>query len=146
MSWTPPTVAQFQAQFFRDFPYAPTGDASLKYVQPQDITNAINEANIDFNPSLFGGDAVTIFMYLAAYMLVDNIRNSSMGLGSLAKFPLENSNVGGVSINNSIVARFKDDANFAKYLTNGYGRKYLTLAYPYTIGGVGYLPGTDTYN
>ena len=30
MSWTPPTVAQFQAQFFRDFPYAPTGDASVQ--------------------------------------------------------------------------------------------------------------------
>ena len=67
-----------------------------------------------------------------------------MGLGSLAKFPLENSNVGGVSVSNSIVGRFKDDANFAKYLSNGYGKKYLTLAYPYTIGSVSYTPGTVT--
>ena len=144
MSWTPPQIADFQTQFFRDFPYAPAGDASLKYVQSQDIQNAINEAVIDFNPCLFGSDATTIFMYLAAYMLVANLRNSGMGLGSLPKFPLESSSVGGVSISNSIVARFKDDANFAKYLLNGYGQKYLTLAYPYTIGGVSYTPGTVT--
>ena len=144
MSWNPPQVTDFQTQFFRDFPYAPAGDTSLKYVQNQDIQNAINEAVIDFNASLFGSDATTIFMYLAAWCLVDNLRNSSMGLGSLAKFPLENSNVGGVSVSNSIVGRFKDDANFAKYLSNGYGKKYLTLAYPYTIGSVSYTPGTVT--
>ena len=143
--FTLPTVAQFQAYFFRDFPYATVGDASLKYVQPQDITNAIAEANVDFNAGLFGSDAMTLFMYLAAHCMVENIRNSSMGLGSLAKFPLESSSVGGVSISNSICDRFKNDANFAKYLTTGYGKKYLTLAYPYTVGGgVGYEPGTIT--
>lgn len=144
MSFTPPTVAQFQAFFFRDFPYAPDNDPSLKYIQPQDIQNAINEAMIDFNDCLFGVNAGAIFWYLAAHCMVENIRNSSMGLNSQAKFPLENSGVGGVSISNNIVARFAEDANFARFLTTGYGKKYLTLAYPYTVGAVGITPGTIT--
>ena len=147
MSWNgiPPQVADFQAFFFRDFPYAPTGDTSLKYVQPQDIQNAINEALIDFNWGLFGDNGIILFWYLAAHCMVENIRNSSMGLGSQAKFPLENSSVGGVSISNSICARFADDANFARFLTTGYGKKYLILAYPYTVGaGIGVVSGNST--
>ena len=70
MSWNPPQVTDFQTQFFRDFPYAPAGDTSLKYVQNQDIQNAINEAVIDFNASLFGSDATTIFMYLAVHLSI----------------------------------------------------------------------------
>lgn len=143
-AWVPPTYAQFQAQFFRDFPYAPLDDnTSLNFVQPIDITNAINLANADFNPGLFGTNAVLIFMYLAAHYLVLALRNSSMGLNSQAKFPLDASSVGGVSISNNINERFANDANFAKYLTTGYGQMYITLAYPYTVGaGTGIAIGT----
>lgn len=145
MSFTIPAVTDFQTFFFRDFPYAPNNDPSLKYIQSQDIQNAINEAAIDFNDGLFGDSATILFMYLAAHCMVENIRNSSMGLNSQAKFPLENSSVGGVSISNSICARFADDANFARFLTTGYGKKYLTLAYPYTVGaGIGIVPGNIT--
>lgn len=139
--FVPPTIAQFQAYFFRDFPYAPpelatsTAATTLcQYVINQDIQNAINEAAIDFNDALFGTNAMTLFYYLAAHFLVENIRNSSMGLNSQAKFPLESSSVGGVSINNSLCERLAQDANFAKYLTTGYGKKYLSMAYPYTVG------------
>lgn len=150
--FVPPTIAQFKAQFLRDFPYAPgelandTTDATLrKYIINQDIQNAINDAVVDFNEDLFSVNATQIFYYLAAHYLVDNIRNSSMGLNSQAKFPLESSSVGGVSINNSLCERLTQDANFAKYLTTGYGKKYLTLAYPYTVGaGIQTLPGRTT--
>jgi hypothetical protein len=147
MSWdgSPPTVSQFQTFFFRDFQYAPDRDPSLKYVQPQDIQNAIKEALIDFNWGLFGDNGLILFWYLAAHCMVENIRNSSMGLNSQAKFPNENASVGGVSISNSIVAKFADEPNFARFLTTGYGKKYLTLAYPYTVGaGIGIVPGTIT--
>jgi hypothetical protein len=145
MSWTAPTVAQFKAQFYRDFPYAPATDLqNLDYVIDQDITNAITEALQNFNCALFGDNTTIIFLYLAAHTLVSNIRNSSMGLSSQAKFPLESSSVGGVSIANNINERFASDPIFAGYLTTGYGKKYLDLVYPYTIGNVGISCGITT--
>jgi len=145
MSWTLPTVAIFKTQFYRDFPYAPDSDSSnLDYVIDLDITNAINEAFTNFNYSLFGDQAVTIFLYLAAHTLVTNIRNSSMGLSSLAKFALESSSVGGVSISNNINDKFAGDPAFSGYLTTGYGKKYLDLVYPYTVGNVGISCGITT--
>lgn len=49
MGFTPPTVAQFQAQFSRDFPYG----SGLDSVTSQDIQNAYNEAFGLFKPALF---------------------------------------------------------------------------------------------
>ena len=47
--WIPPTVAQFQAQFPRDFVYG-TGNESVKV---SDIQAAINEGQGIFNPNLW---------------------------------------------------------------------------------------------
>ena len=135
--WTPPTVAQFQAQFFRDFPYAPADDSiTLDYVQPQDIQNAINEANAQFNPGLFGNNAVMIFMYLAAHCLCTNLQNSAIGIGAQAMFANSSASVGSVSFVNNIDNAYLGQPMFAQYLTTGYGKKYLDLAYPYTVGNV----------
>ena len=148
--WVPPTVAQFQAQFFRDFPYAPVvagqTDPCLDYVQPQDIQNAINMAAGDFNPR-YGANTTLIFLFLAAHYMVLTLRNSAMGLNSQAKFPLESSTVSGVSTVNNITQKFKDDANLNKYLTTGYGQIYLDMVYPYTIGaGFNFLQGGVSTN
>lgn len=48
-SFTPPTIAQFKAQFPRDWPYG----AGPETVQNSDIQNAINESYQLFNPALF---------------------------------------------------------------------------------------------
>ncbi len=145
MSWTLPTVAEFKAQFYRDFPYAPATDPNnLNFVIDQDITAAITEAQYNFNPNLFGDSTTYIFMFLAAHVLVMNIRNASMGLSSLAKFPLESSSVGGVSVSNNINERFASDPLFSGYLSTGYGKKYLDLVYPYTVGNVGVNCGVTT--
>lgn len=48
-AFNPPTIAQFQAQFPRDWPYGPGTDK----VTPGDIQNAINQAYGLFNPSLW---------------------------------------------------------------------------------------------
>ena len=145
MSWTAPTVAQFKAQFYRDFPYAPATDTgNLDYVIDTDIQNAINEAQQNFNTCLFGDQTTTIFLYLAAHTMVMNIRNSSAGLGSLAKFAQDSSSVGGVSISNNINSIFADQPMFSDYLTTGYGKKYLDLVYPFTVGNVQMNCGTTT--
>ena len=49
MSFAPPTIAQFQAQFPRDFKYGPGTDT----VNPADIQSAINEGQGLFNPCLW---------------------------------------------------------------------------------------------
>ena len=144
-SWVAPTTAQFQAYFFRDFPYAPANDpTNLNYVCPQDIANASAEAQVNFSAGVFGNNADTFFYYLWAHYLVQNIQNSQKGLSAQAQFALENSSVGSVSLSNQIVDRFKDDPIFSSLLTTAYGKKYLDLAYPYTIGGVGIICGNTT--
>lgn len=145
MSWTAPTIAEFKTKFYRDFSYAPDSDPdNLDYIIDQDIQNAIDEAQLNFNTDMFGDLTTPIFMQLAAHFLVENIRNSSMGLSSQAKFPLDSSSVGGVSISNNINERFKDDPLFSSYLTTGYGKKYLTMVYPFTIGNVNVSCGWTT--
>jgi hypothetical protein len=140
--WTPPTIAEFQAQFYRDFPFAPpeyatdTGAETLKkFVINQDVQNAINLASIDFNDALFGTNATQIFMYLAAHYLIESLNAASMGLNSQARFSLESSSVGGVSIANNVWEWAKSNPQFAKFLNTRHGQIYLELVYPYTIGG-----------
>ncbi len=145
MSWTAPTATEFKAQFVRDFPYAPAADpTNLEYITDSDITAAINQAQINFNSGLFGDNATIIFMFLAAHTLIMNIRNSSMGLSSQAKFALNSSSVGGVSISNNINEQFANDPLFSGYLQTGHGKVYLDMVYPYTIGNVGISCGRTT--
>ncbi|RTL04660.1 DUF4054 domain-containing protein [Candidatus Dependentiae bacterium] len=147
MAWIPPTVAEFKARFNRDFPYAPESDpTNINYVCDSDIQTAINEAQINFNSGLFGDYATPIFMYAAAHALVISIRNSGMGLASQAKFALESTSAGGISISNNINDRFAGDPLFSEYLQSGYGKKYLDLVYPFTIGNVVVNCGTTTFS
>lgn len=146
MSWTPPTVAEFKANFYRDFPYAPDSDPNnLNFVTNTDIQNAINQGQANFNCTLFGTQTTPIFMYLAAHTLVLAIRNAQMGLNSQAKFPLNSSSVGSVSISNNINEVFANDPMFAGYLKTGYGQIYLDMVYPFTIGRVEIDCGRTTF-
>lgn len=145
MSWIAPTAAQFKANFVRDFSYAPTNDANnLDYITDADINAAVSQAQVNFNTGLFGDSTTAIFMFLAAHTLVMNIRNSSMGLNSQAKFPLNSSSVGGVSISNNINEQYANDPLFSSYLQTGYGKIYLDMVYPFTIGNVGISCGRTT--
>ncbi len=145
-AWTPPTVAEFKAQFVRDFPYAPaSAPDDLKFVTNADVQSAINTAQVNFNTCLFGANTTIIFMYLAAHVLVLALRNSSQGLNSQAKFALESSSVGSVSITNNINEQFANDPIFSGYLKTGYGQVYLDMVYPYTIGNVDISCGRTTY-
>ncbi len=145
-SWTPPTVAEFKAQFVRDFPYAPASAPNdLGYVTDTDIQSAINEAQVNFNPVLFGANTTIIFMYLAAHTMVTSIRNSTLGLSSQSKFLLQSANVGSVSLTNNVSEIYAQNPMFSALLTTGYGQKYLDMVYPYTIGNVHTDLGRTTF-
>lgn len=146
MEWTAPTIEEFKAKFKRDFPYAPENDAdNLDFITDDDIQAAIDEASLEFNSSIFGDSSTTIFLYLAAYHLVQNIQTSTRGLSAQASFVLESTGVGSVNVSNKISGRFSDDPAFSSYLKNAYGQKYIELAYPYTIGNVETILGETTY-
>ena len=152
-AWVPPTAAQFQAFFFRDFPYAgmDTPSTDLNYVQPQDINNAIALAQINFSPRPFsqspnGGQATLVFMYLAAFFLVENLKNSSKGIAAQANFPLNSIGVGGVNLGMEVPEQFKKNPTYSMYMRNAYGQQYMQLVYPYTIGGSMLVLGTTTFS
>lgn len=145
--WTPPTVAEFKAKFYRDFPYSPSASDkdNLDFVADKDISNAITEALAHFNTSLFGDNTTLFFMYLVAHTLVMNIRVSTSGLASTAKFAVESASVGSVSVSNLVNERFASDPFFSSFLTTGYGKKYLEFVYPYTVGNVDVNCGGTTF-
>jgi len=151
VTWVPPTAAQFQAFFFRDFPYAgaDTPATDLDYVQPQDINNAIALAQVNFSPRPFNiasGQATTVFYYLAAFFLVENLKASSKGISAQANFPTNSIGVGGVSLGMEVPEQFKKNPTYSMYMRNAYGQQYMQLVYPYTIGGAGIVAGTTTYS
>ena len=143
--WVPPSNAAFQAQFFRDFPYAPATDPNnLDYVTGPDLTNASNEAAIAFNPGIFGNNAVLLFFYLWAHYLALNLQNAAKGIAAQAQFAQESIGVGSVSMSNQIADEFKNNPLFSSLLSTAYGRHYLEMAYPYTIGAVQVSIGRTT--
>lgn len=146
MAFTIPTVADFKAQFVRDFPYAQTGDAAnADYVMDADIALAITQANLSFNDCLFGDAAKVVFLYLAAFFLVENLKTAAKGIAAQASFILNSNSVGSVSQSFSIPDRFTSDAILSQFTRNAYGMQYLTLALPYLVGNVQVIAGTTTW-
>jgi hypothetical protein len=148
-SWLPPTTsAPFKAQFVRDFNYAPDTDANnLAYVTDADILAAYNNALQNFNPGLFGTltpvDQITpVFLWLSAFYLVWSIQNSTAGLSSQSKFPINNKSVGGIALGFAIPEQYLKNPVLSQYAQNGYGMMYLSFALPKTIGNVQIAFGT----
>jgi hypothetical protein len=144
--WTAPTVSEFKAFFIRDFPYAPEAEPdNLSYVVNNDISRAITEGQIPFNSDLFGDNATSIFMYLAAHFLAVNLQNAQKGIQGQARFPALSKSVGSVSVSNALPEKFVNNPLFSGYLKTSYGQKYLELAYPYTIGRAKLIRGATTF-
>lgn len=155
-TWTVPSIADFKTFFARDFNYAPTDDpTNLDYVLDDDITRAINEAIINFNPGLGFNPAIVppatisettnVFLYLVAFCLIVNIQNSSKGLSSQSKFPISSNGVGGVNVAYAIPERYTKDPILSIYTQNGYGMRYLSMVLPYITGRVTTQIGTTTW-
>ncbi len=129
---TPLTVAQFQAYFARgQFLYG----ASLPAVLDTDITNAINEAMLIFNPSLYPDDptATTAALYLSAHFLQTML---DMADSQGQPDALENSrSANGVS-QSLVVPEWMQEGELAMYATTSYGRRWLLLTKPYVDGAV----------
>lgn len=122
-------------------------DSEDNYIGDTDIAKATEEAKLSFNQELFSGcecEAKLAFLYLIAYYLVVDIKNSSSGLASgYAGFTASKS-VGNVSESYGIPTWVQNDPMLSLYLDNGYGKKYLTFLLPRVSGFIYLSPGGTT--
>lgn len=139
--WVPPTVTQFMAFFNREFPYPPVGTLPdpLSYVQPADITKAISMGLINFNSGLYGSNdnIMTVFLYLAAFYLTENLKIAQKGIAAQINFPVVSAGVGGVNESFQVPDKVTKSPFLFQYTANAFGFIYLTFALPQTVGNVG---------
>lgn len=143
INFIPPTIAQFQSQFPRDWPYGSGTDT----VQNSDIQAAINEGQSLFNPGLFSNtpstgytisEAQIAFCYLAAHLMVLSLQNSG-GLGAPLSYQGQGSSGGGVvetktvdsvSVGYAVPDFVRKSPTLSQYMRTGYGQKYLQMVAP----------------
>ena len=113
----------------------------LNYTQDSDILNAMAEARINFNETLFGDDAKLVFLYLTAYYLTVDFQNA---LGQANAGIVTSKSVGSVSESYGIPQWMLQDRILGAYGRNGYGLKYLSLIQPYLVGNVMFFAGATT--
>ncbi len=132
-SWVAPTVANFQAQFFRDFPY---GSDPAVAVLPQDITNAFNLVDMKINRALWDtqGTFTIAYLLLAAHYLVISLRNSSQGLNGQYNWAQNSKAVGSVNESFTIPQRVIDNPELMMLTKTNYGAQYLELLLPQLAG------------
>jgi hypothetical protein len=133
MAYNNPSVADFQGQFVRDFPYGtdPNND-----VLDSDIAYAFQFANMMINPDFFGsqGSYTVGYNLLAAHFLVTNLRASSQGINGQFSWLQTNKNVGSVSEAFSIPQRILDNPELAVLTKTNYGIQYLSIVLPQLTG------------
>ncbi len=133
MSYTYPSATDFKAYFTRDFPY---GTDPATSVLDADIVKAIGQAEVNWNPGLWGSQsAFTIgFLYLTAHWLVIDLRMSSQGINGQYQWTEASKSVGNVAQAFAIPQRILDNPTFAMFAQTNYGAKYLQLLLPQLVG------------
>ena len=117
------------------------------YIQDTDIEKAFEEADLNFNASLFTccNKWQLVFCYLAAHYLVIDLNNAlnPLALGTMGF--TQSKSVGSVSESYGIPQWIMNDPNLGMYAQTGYGRKYLSLIRPYLVGNIIFTPGAINF-
>lgn len=123
--------------------WQPVNESVDNYLSDFDIEKAISEATLNFNESLFDdnktdtyiGDRNLALLYLTAFYLVLDIKNSSAGLNSSAYTSfISSKSVGNVSESYGFPGWVSNNPMYSLYLDNGYGKKFLTYLIPRVQG------------
>ena len=140
MAYENPSVADFKAYFFRDFPYGTDIDTT---VTDADIAKAFTQVNVNINECLFGYQAAYTqgYLLLAAHFLVTDLRASSQGINGQYAFLESSKSVGSVSQSFSIPQRFLDNPYFSMLMKTNYGAQFLQLILPQLAGNIGFVYG-----
>lgn len=141
MAFNNPSVADFQQQFFRDFPYSIDHNIG---VLDSDITYAFQLVNFNINQGLFSdqGSYSVAYNLLAAHYLCLNLRASSQGINGQYNWIQNNKNVGAVSEGFQIPERIAGNPYFVMLTKTNYGARYFELILPLLSGKMysSYMP------
>ena len=126
-----------------DTKWKPTNESIMDYVSDEDIGRAWREAQAAYNPTLIGDCQAnaTTCLYLVAFYLAYDLQLASSGAYGQIAFPARDVRVGSVSEGYYVPQIYMEDPILGFYARNGFGQKYLSLVYLYTIGNVGVVPG-----
>lgn len=140
MAFQNPSVADFKAYFFRDFPYTTDIDTG---VTDQDITKAFQQTNISISPELWSDQAsyTMAYLLLAAHWLVIDLR-MAQGVSGTYAWVTTNKSVGSVSVGYQVPQRIMDNPELAMLAQTNYGAKYLQLILPQLAGQIFTVFGT----
>ena len=103
------------------------------YVTDEDIEKALGQAILNANEA-FGADddeKITIFLHLAAFYLVMDLKNASTGVNSSYSGLVASKSVGSVSESYNFPQWIVNNPLYSIYSQNGFGMKYLSLIIPY---------------
>lgn len=153
----PATVADFKAQFTRDFVYG----AGLATVRDSDIQNALNIASGVFNPDLFDttqigvtpnftSEAMIAYLNASAHFMVTALQAVG-GLGKIGKGVFSqgegnvtNKGVGGVTVGFGWPAIITSSPVLFQFAKTTYGQAYLQVLMTRLVGNVGAVLGEVT--
>lgn len=140
MAYTNPTVADFKAYFYRDFPYGTDPETS---VIDDDIVKAFGQTNVNFNQALFAdqGTYNIGYLLLSAHYLVYDLRMSSQGISGQFSWIESSKSVGSVSESFQIPERIMANPEFAMLSKTNYGAKFLLLILPQLTANVFIVAG-----
>lgn len=145
--WIEEFIAKFKTQFVRDFNFLPEeieeGDDPLEYVSDDDIKRALYEALAIFPCDIFETDEVRTLalLYLTAHYLCQDFKNAQQGLASVGTYPATSKTVRNVSEAYAIPAWITNNPVLSYIAETGYGKKYISLYWPRTIGRIRVVGG-----
>jgi hypothetical protein len=130
-----PSVADFKAYFFRDFPY---GTDVETQVVDQDITKAFQLVNVNVNSALFADQSSynVGYLLLSAHYLVTNLRASSQGINGQYNFLQASKGAGNVSEAFGIPQRILDNPDLSMLCKTNYGAQFIQLILPQLSGQI----------
>jgi hypothetical protein len=128
-------------------------DSKENYLSDNDIQKAIYVAMTGFNGDLFDNnpnepfcEKRLVFLYLVAFYVVLDIKNSTSGLSSNAYTSFVSSkSVGNVHESYGIPQWVTASPMYSIYLDNGYGKKYLSFLIPKITGWFYLSKGATTW-
>lgn len=157
----PPTVADFKAQFPREFSYGP----GLDVVQDSDIQRGLIDAGIMFNAGLWdtstplvsGGQSEggIAYLYFAAHLMVINIQQMAGGLSAIPRNKGVRNSPEGVAVSSGVgqanvtyqvpPPRVADNAILMDFFRTTFGQRYMAMIEPRLIGNIAVVSGSTVW-
>lgn len=139
-TWIETFISLFKSHFARDFNYLPDllpeGEDPLQYISDDDIIKALYEALAIFPADIFETAEVRTLalLYLTAHYLCQDFKNAQQGLSSTGSYPVTSKTVRNVSEAYALPTWITQNPVLSYVSETGYGKKYLSLYWPRTIG------------